>query len=75
MEGETSPRDTPSGRHSSSVAAPIALVGVPLPLTALLTSQTNLSMKEGMLIGLISGVEMRPRRDHLPEHVPDLSPH
>lgn len=51
---------TPYERQGSSKAAPTALVGVPLSLTALLTSHTSLSV-EGMLIGLISGVEMRPR--------------
>lgn len=51
---------TPYERQGSSKAAPTAQVGVPLSLTALLTSHTSLSV-EGMLIGLISGVEMRPR--------------
>lgn len=59
MGKERFPDDT-LRRQGSSKAAPTTLVGVPLSLTALLTSHTSLSL-EGMMTGLISGVEMRPR--------------
>lgn len=47
MGKERFPDDTLQ-RQGSSKAAPTTLVGVPLSLTALLTSHTSLSM-EGML--------------------------